>query len=296
MSINGKDAESSGRKRNHLYETVARREAAAMGCCNSKEDDRFDSGSEALLPRGKNGKRVEKSVEVDLAKKDSGNGSYKSPSAVIAAADANSKVPAKPQPPKKPVENVDLLGLNEKPPTPLAAPVIKAPSPVKPPAASPPKPEPVGQTQTLPEPSPPKPEPVENASTQSPPKPEPTPATKPQSPPKPTETSPPKPAKTSPPRPAQPSPPKETKTSPKTSPKKPSEAEDDNMMAAAFTTVSVEAEEAEADNDDDNDNDDDGDDNDNGDNDEAKDQPKEPKPKKITPTKKSKKKRKKGKK
>lgn len=70
----------------------------------------------------------EKSVEVDLAKKDSANGSYKSPSAVIAAGDASSKVPAKPQPPKKkPVENVDLLGLNEKPPTPLAAPVVKAP-------------------------------------------------------------------------------------------------------------------------------------------------------------------------
>ncbi|KAJ8563997.1 hypothetical protein ON010_g7347 [Phytophthora cinnamomi] len=81
-----------------------------MGCCYSKEDDRFD-GSEALLPKGRNGanKRVEKSVEVDLAKKDGANGSYKSPSAVIAAGDASSKVPAKPQPPKKKVESVDLL-------------------------------------------------------------------------------------------------------------------------------------------------------------------------------------------
>jgi len=140
----------------------------------------------------------EKSVEVDLAKKDGANGSYKSPSAVIAAGDASSKVPAKPQP-KKPVENVDLLGLNDKPPTPLAAPVIKAPSPSKPP--SPPKPETVAHAPT---PAPPVKKP------ESPPKPTATPVTKPESPPKPVAKE------QSLPKPAQPSPPKEAKTSHKT--------------------------------------------------------------------------------
>uniref|UniRef100_H3H4I4 Uncharacterized protein n=1 Tax=Phytophthora ramorum TaxID=164328 RepID=H3H4I4_PHYRM len=201
-----------------------------MGCCLSREDDRFDN-TEALLPKGKNGthKRVEKSVEVDLAKKDGANGSYKSPSAVVAAGDV-SKVPAKPQPPKKkPVEDVDLLGLNEKPPTSMDAPVAKAPTPPKP------APPPTAEAPVVKAPTPPKPAlpptaeaPVVKART--PPKPAPPPAAeipvvKPDSPPKPTETSPPKPAKTSPPKPAQP---EETKESPKTSPKKPSEAEDDN--------------------------------------------------------------------
>ncbi|EEY60291.1 uncharacterized protein PITG_12670 [Phytophthora infestans T30-4] len=303
--------------------------AATMGCCLSREDDRFDSGNEALLPKGRNGnKRVDKSVDV---KKEGASGSYKSPSAVIAAGDACSKVPAKPQPAKKPVENVDLLGLNDKPPTPLAAPVIKAPSPAKPtetpsplapaaaaqtptppePAAAPvmkpesspklagkepsaPKPakEPSPSKPAVKAPSPPKPAPKES----SPPK----PAAKEPSPPKPTQTleesTPVKPAKTSPPKPSQPSPPKDKKTTPKTSPKKPSETEEDeNLMVSAFTPVSVNAEAADNDDDNDDDNDNDGDDNE-GDNDEAKDQTNEPKPKKITPTKKSKKKRKKGKK
>ncbi|GMF43701.1 unnamed protein product [Phytophthora fragariaefolia] len=204
-------------------------------------------------------RRREKSTGVDLAKKDGANGSYKAPSAVIAAGDAKSKVPAKPQPPKKkPVESVDLLGLNEKPPTPLAAPVVKAPSPTKP-APSPPK----------------------QAAA---------PVVKPASPPKPTQTSPPKPTQTSPPKL------QEVKKSPKTSPKKPADTEAGGMMASAFTSVSVKAEDADNDDDNDNDNDDDndndGDDNDNGDND-GEDKPKEPKAaKKTTPTKKSKKKRK----
>ncbi|KAF1777323.1 hypothetical protein GQ600_3560 [Phytophthora cactorum] len=116
-----------------------------MGCCLSREDDRFDSGNEALLPKGRNGnKRVEKAID---AKKEDANGSYKSPSAVIAAGDATTA-------PKKPVESVDLLGLNDKPPTPLAAPVIKAPTPPKPTQApSPPKPAAAAQAPTPPEPA-----------------------------------------------------------------------------------------------------------------------------------------------
>ncbi|KAF4320001.1 hypothetical protein BBO99_00005651 [Phytophthora kernoviae] len=121
-----------------------------MGCCLSREDDRFD-GNEALLPKGRNGaaKHVETAFEKEAA-----NGSYKSPSAVVAAADNQTKVAAKPQPQKKPVENVDLLGLNEtaKPPTPLADPVIKAPSPVKPPPSPPKEPVPVVKSESPPKP------------------------------------------------------------------------------------------------------------------------------------------------
>ncbi|RLN94741.1 hypothetical protein BBJ28_00022160 [Nothophytophthora sp. Chile5] len=197
-----------------------------MGCCLSKEEDQFD-GSEALLPKGRNGasnKQVPRSFaasgswdrrcmtwSVDLhalllsaycrqkafeavepVKKDGGNGSYKSPapSAVVAAAAANSKlnknkaVVANPQ---KPVKSIDLLGLDEStpegnPPTPLADPVIKPPTPPKPTpppvvkAPSPVKPTPAPVVK---EPSPPKPV----AKTQSPP--EPAPAVKAPSPPKP---------------------------------------------------------------------------------------------------------------
>ncbi|CAI5725895.1 unnamed protein product [Peronospora destructor] len=118
-----------------------------MGCCFSREDDRFNSGSEALLPKGRNGnKRVENSGDVDLAKKEGANGSYKSPSAVVAAGDATSKVSAKPQLPKEAVESVDLLGLNDTTSTQLAAPMTKAPSVPKPTSTVEPAPTPSGPT------------------------------------------------------------------------------------------------------------------------------------------------------
>ncbi|CAI5710211.1 unnamed protein product [Hyaloperonospora brassicae] len=100
-----------------------------MGCCLSREDDHLDGGREALLPKGRSSnKRVDKSVDVDTVKKEgSANGSHKSPSAVVAAADANAKVAAKPQPPKKPAGSSDLRGHQGETPTSMGAgaPVVK---------------------------------------------------------------------------------------------------------------------------------------------------------------------------
>ncbi|CAH0477537.1 unnamed protein product [Peronospora belbahrii] len=92
-----------------------------MGCCLSREDDRFNGGSEVLLPKGRNtnNKRVNKLEDGDLAKKKkstNGSSNYKSPSAIVAARDAAVKVPVKSQLAKNVVENVDLL--RHKPPTP----------------------------------------------------------------------------------------------------------------------------------------------------------------------------------
>ncbi|RMX63013.1 hypothetical protein KXD40_005984 [Peronospora effusa] len=249
-----------------------------MGCCLSREDDRFNSGSEALLPKSRNGsKRVENSVDVDLAKKEGANGSYKSPSAVVAAGDSTSKVSTKPQLPKKAVESVDLLGLNDKESTPLAAPAM-APSILKP----------TSTVETVPTPSRPTATPVvkEAKSLQKPVAKEPLSS---------------KSTKTSVPERAESSSSKETKTSPKTSPKKPMGTQNEELMASAFTSVSVKAEDVDNNN---IANDDNGDDNDNdnenvdeGDNDgKAMDKANDPKPKKNISSKKSKKKRKKGKK
>ncbi|RLN14355.1 hypothetical protein BBJ28_00007402 [Nothophytophthora sp. Chile5] len=137
---------------------------------------------------------------VEPVKKD--GGSYKSPapSAVVAAAAANSKLnknKAVAASPQNPVKSIDLLGLDEStpegnPPTPLAEPVIKPPTPPKPtpppvvkaPSPVKPTPAPIVEAPSPPKPvvkesSPPKPV----AKAQSPP--EPAPAVKVPSPPKP---------------------------------------------------------------------------------------------------------------
>uniref|UniRef100_A0AAV1TQ60 Uncharacterized protein n=1 Tax=Peronospora matthiolae TaxID=2874970 RepID=A0AAV1TQ60_9STRA len=201
-----------------------------MGCCLSREDDH--SGGEVLLPKGRtSNKRVDNSIDVDPVKKEgSASGSYKSPSAVVAAADVNTKVPTKPQPVKKPVENVDLLGLDDEAPTPLRA---------ETPAVRPHK--------------------LASKTTPLP---------------------------------------REATVSSKTSSKTPVEADEDNVMASALTSVAVKTENVDKvkgnDRDQDIVNDRAG--NTGGKNDEAKDTLNEPKPKKISSTKKSKKKRKKSKK
>lgn len=132
-----------------------------MGCCGSKEEDRFD-GHEALLP--KKGKEAQR-FEQDMAQKATALG-YKTPATATTAPVSNGKRPdeavkpvalasTKPLAPQRqqPVDNpvvasVDLLGLNsDNAPSPSPSPVKpvaiaeqKAASPPKQKAVSPPKP------------------------------------------------------------------------------------------------------------------------------------------------------------